>query len=226
MTVSETSPWIRLDPKLWEPFIVKKTPLYVKKNSVLFHQDDSSGQFFIVKSGRIRITTFQRDGSEKQLYIAETGALFGERSCIMGCRHSTTAVAIVDSYVYLVPYYEARETLAANFELNMHLLQLVCRKNAVLARQVVELSFSDSLQRIAQVLINLSEIYGATEPDGICIPIRFTHQDVANLTNTSRVTVSNAFNLLASKKIITKRNGKTVLLDMAALQSMADGHYD
>lgn len=220
-----SSPWIRCELEQWLPLTARKTPLSVRKNSFLFHQEGASGQLYIVKSGRIRITTFQRNGSEKQLYIAEVGTLFGERSSMLGVRHSTSAVAIVDSLVYVVPYSEASALMQTDPALCVAFMLLLCRKNSVLVKQVLELAFSDSLQRIAQTLINLAGAYGQEVADGICIPIRFTHQDVANLTNTSRVTMSNAFNLLSSKGIVTKRDGKTILTDIEALKSIAEGSY-
>lgn len=220
-----TSPWLRVEAGQWLPVTAQKTPLSVKKNSFLFHQEGDSGQLYIVKAGRIRITTFQRDGSEKQLYIAEVGSLFGERSCMLGTRHATSAVAIVDSLVYIIPFTEAQAAMAENPALGAAFMRLVCRKNSILMKQVVELSFSDSLQRIAQALVNLAGAYGQETEEGVCVPIRFTHQDVANLTNTSRVTVSNAFNLLTSKGILFKKEGKTILADLEALRAMADGSY-
>ena len=225
MEFNSTSPWVRMDIDQWAPLIAKKTPLSVRKNSFLFHQEGDSGQLYVVKAGRIRISVFQRDGSEKQLYIAEVGALFGERSCMLGVRHATSAVAIVDSLIYIIPFSEAQALMAQNSELSGAVMRLAYRKNSILIKQVVELSFSDALQRITQTLVNLAETYGQETDMGICIPIRFTHQDVANLTNASRVTVSNAFNLLASKGILLKKDGKTILADIQALRSMADGSY-
>lgn len=226
MNPDETSPWIHTDLDCWSILTHGRVPYPFKKNTILFHQEDPSGLIYIVRSGRIRITSYQKNGAEKQLYIAEQGTLFGECASMMRHPHVASAVAIVDSMIYVIPYTDVETAMNGNWDLNTRVLNMLCRKNSVLLKQVVELSFSDSLQRIAQVLINLGREYGHPEAEGLRISIRFTHQDVANLTNTSRVTVSNAFNLFSSRGIITKQEGRYALLELDSLHQIADGYYE
>ena len=221
---SETSPWIGAELEQWKALTQKRTPRLVKKKTALYQQQDDAKELYIVKEGRICITTFHHDGSERQLYIAETGALFGERSCILNQPHSTAAVAIVDSQVYAVPYSDVRGLLAADNELCQAIMRHLCRKNTVLKQQVIELSFSSAVQRIAQILIYLADMYGVLTPAGIEIPIRFSHQDVANIMTTSRVTVNNTFTLFKSEGILAKRNGKTIITNIEKLNRIAEPH--
>lgn len=225
MNHDNTSPWISIKPDSWLELTTGRTAVLFKKNTMIFHEGESSNTIYIVKSGRICITCFQQSGAEKQLYIAEQGSLFGESSCFSRSAHSASAVAIVDSGVYCICWDEVQRLMQSDWTLTEKIIQMLCRKKAILQKQVVELSFADSLQRIAQMLANLGQEYGEETADGIRVSIRFTHQDVANLTNTSRVTVSNIFQILSGKGVLTKKDGHFYLGRLELLQQMADGNY-
>ena len=79
----ETSPWINMNISCWNALIKGRKPVMFRKKAFLFHQGDPAEAVYIVLSGRIRITSYQIDGEEKQFYIAEKGCLIGEASCIL-----------------------------------------------------------------------------------------------------------------------------------------------
>lgn len=220
------SPWVRGHMHIWKDLTEGRKPVPFKKNMALFHQGEPAQFFYIVESGSIRITFYQKDGAEKQICMVEHGALLGEAACIMEKVHLTTAVAAVDSAVYIIPWHEAKQKMKDNWDLNQSVTMTLCRKEFILFYQVMALSFSDAMQRIAQVLINLAHEYGVTTEAGLLIPVRFTQQDIANLTSLSRVTVSNILNYFAAREILTRDSGHFVLHDLEMLQQFADGSCD
>lgn len=113
----------------------------------------------------------------------------------------TTAVSIVDSSIYAIPINIFQDRLAASPALNQAVLQILCRKNSLLVGRLLSHSPSDSLQRIAQVLLDMVHAYGTETESGCEISIRFSHQDVANLLHISRVTVTKAFQTMSQEGI-------------------------
>lgn len=221
---SVTSPWIRFPLDSWKPLIEGTPSTLYRKKSLVFDQSEQPQHVFIVKSGRIRITSYQSDGSEKQLYIAEQGAMIGESFFVQyNPETAVSGVAIVDSHLYCIPSQSFETVLRGNWDLTVKVMQVVCRKNNILLNQVLELSFSQSIQRIAQLLLNLISQYGVRVKTSVRIGIRFTHQDVASMISTSRVTVSNFFNNLAVEGTIEKRDGYFVVHDEKRLQGLAAG---
>ncbi|MGN1046477.1 MAG: Crp/Fnr family transcriptional regulator, partial [Candidatus Cryptobacteroides sp.] len=87
-------------------------------------------------------------------------------------------------------------------------------------------SSSDTLQRIAQVLVNMATEYGTPTKDGLEISIRFSHQDVANLLHVSRVTVTKAFQHLAQLNIIRRQQNRIVVSDLPRLEKIATDGLD
>lgn len=214
------SPWITLDPEGWAPLTEGRTPAQYRKKAILFHQEDAADAVFIVKSGRLRITSYQEDGAEKQLYIAEKGAMVGESSCLTGAAHQSSAVAIVDSLVWKVPAAELRETMERDWQLTQRVISLLCRKNDVFYRQILDLSFKQATHRIASQLLNLCRQYGKEHEKGVRISIHFTQQDIAGIVNASRVTVGNVFNMFIDQGLLTREGKYFIVTDLEAMQKL------
>ena len=125
----------------------------------------------------------------------------------------TTAVSIVDSSVYAIPINIFQDRLAASPALNQAVLQILCRKNSLLVGHLLSHSSSDSLQRIAQVLLDMVHAYGTETESGCEISIRFSHQDVANLLHISRATVTKAFQTMSQEGILRRNQGHILICD-------------
>lgn len=223
MQSANFSSWLRLDPNFLQSLICGSPVVRLRKKQPIFYQGDASTTVYVVKDGRVCITTYSSAGAEQQLYIAEQGALFGERSCLLKEAHMATAVSIVDSTVYAIPAATFFARLEQDFQLNQAILQIVCKKNSLLVGRLLSQSSSDSLQRIAQLLLDMAKSYGVETEKSSEISIRFSHQDVANLLHISRVTVTKAFQVMAQEGIIERKQGHIWISDQAKLILLAQG---
>lgn len=217
------SPWIRLEPELLNHLTTGQTLVRLRRKQPIFYQGDTPKSVYVVKEGRICITTYSQTGTEQQLYIAEQGALFGEHSCLLNIPHMTSAFSIVDSSVYAISLSVFGERLRQSAQLNQAVMQILCRKNSLLISRLLAQSASDALQRISQVLLDMTQEYGIENEEGMEISIRFSHQDVANLLHISRVTVTKAFQYLAKEGIVARKQNRIVLLDVERLSKLASG---
>lgn len=82
-------------------------------------------------------------------------------------------------------------------------------------------------ERLWSQLIWLFERFGYTVQEGCLIDIRLTHQDLAELANTSRVTVTRLLKQFEENGLLCRRNKHYVLLtlesDLLKLRSLAPG---
>ncbi|MFQ7853998.1 MAG: helix-turn-helix domain-containing protein [Flavonifractor plautii] len=58
---------------------------------------------------------------------------------------------------------------------------------------------------------------------GVRISIRFTHQDVAGIINTSRITTNKVMKRMEEEGILLKREGRYILRALPALERLARG---
>ena len=147
----------------------------------------------------------------------------GESSCLTGAAHQFSAVAIVDSLVWKVPAAELREAMEHDWQLTQRVISLLCRKNDVFYRQILDLSFKQATHRIASQLLNLCHQYGKEHEKGVRISIHFTQQDIAGIVNASRVTVGNVFNLFIDQGLLAREGKYFILTDPEAMRRLCGG---
>jgi len=222
-SMASSSPWIRIEMDVWENLLEKRYLRKFNENTIIYQQSQPAKTLYIVQSGRVRITSYLRNGNEKQLYIVEKGCCFGESDCFIGGHFSTSAVTIVKSQIYVIPFSEFEVEARKNWQLMRNMAGIISRKNNVLARQALDQSFGQSYQRVVNVLLNLGREYGVAVPEGLKISIRFTHQDVANIANASRVTVNKIFHDLADQNIICRQDGRYILCNQEILAEIVRG---
>ncbi len=220
--IMEHSPWLKLDHFDWHAITSDAKPKLYKKNTNIYQQQHYSDYIYIVKSGRVRLSIYSRNGEEKCLIIADRGCLFGEISGLDDHPNYANATVIVDSYLYLIPKERFQEELNRNHDLCLKIIKVLARKIRLLSSQVEGLSFDDSYYRVANALVYLTEQYGLKTDKGYKIQLKFTHQEMANLTGSCRVTVTNIFRTLSKGNIIEKENGFVIVKDVDKLYRYLD----
>lgn len=215
------SPWISANMEVWGD-LVRDQPIYkYPAGHDIFWQEKDYSSVYIVTKGRVCISIQNPDGMQKHLYIACPGAMFGEIACILGTAHVTTATAIVHTECYSLPSKELQGRIRSDSRFAELLLQYEARKNRLLISQNAMLTFDKANQRIAKILLCLADTYGEDVPGGRRLNIRFTHTDVAAITNTSRVTVNNTIRSYITAGILEKQGSAYVIRDREQLQNIA-----
>ncbi|NIM60933.1 MAG: helix-turn-helix domain-containing protein, partial [Acidobacteria bacterium] len=91
-----------------------------------------------------------------------------------------------------------------------------------LESRIEDLVFRSALARVAHILLQLADDFGETDGARTKIPIRLTHTELAKLVGTSRPTTSIAIGELEDDSLITRDDGRFVLLDRGALERVAE----
>lgn len=223
-TIKDTSPWISGDLKKWDVLIAELTPVQYRKNTFLFMQGELYRNFYIVKSGRVRIFLSHESGVEQQLYFALEGCMLSG-SFDPDKMHACSATAIVDSWVYRIPCAKMYEMCKENWTISELLIQDLVRKQGIYRQHITSFAFYEAVQRISVSLVHLASQYGERDADGnVMIDIRFTWQDLSNLVGVSRVTVNTITKKMMDNNIVSKQEKRLIILDMKSLEGLADGH--
>ena len=73
--------------------------------------------------------------------------------------------------------------------------------------------------RIGEFLLRLSKLYAVPTPHGNVIQVYLTHEQIAAITGTSRVTVTRTLTRLRKAGAIAVEDGRIRVIDGAALRS-------
>lgn len=215
----DNNPWLKLSNHFWDALTKDYVPTSYKKNSVIYHQGDVLSHVYIVKDGRVRLGYYSKDGEEKGIYIAEKNSMFGETVALPSYAANYTATAIVDCNLYVVPVSQLIHTIQTDPDFAMRMVMMLSRKVRIYASQAIELSSTETYERVCHALLYLAQTYGEQTKDGLCIKVRFTHQELANMTHLSRVSVSNVFSELMKCEVISKKDGYYYVYDIEELMT-------
>ena len=187
------------------------------KGTALYRQGDLGSEFFFVLSGRIQVSVFQQDGTEFILEMMGRHAICGEGAAVDGGPRIATAVALEDVEVIAFDIDVIRGAFASRPDLAMALLRVVAVKQRVLGMRISFMAMPKPELRIGELLRRLAQLYG--HPDGLAtrIAVALTHEQIAALTGTGRVTVTRALKRLRGEGVIDVQDRRFRILDHARL---------
>ena len=220
-SIQTLSPWLDKLDYDWQALEGLGTIKHFEKHHMLYHFGDPVDAIYIVKSGRVRLFLTSYDGREKAIAIIGENGLLGESSLYKPSSHISSAITATPTTVIAVEKDTFKRTIDENQRYTWQLIEIMSWKVHLLSMHSLHLSFGTSLQRLCDALIHLGLTYGEKiEDDQIKITITFTHQELADLIGTTRVTVANHLKDLIAQHIISKRGKYYIIKDMTQLSNM------
>lgn len=168
----------------------------------LYRQGDAGSTFYFVVSGRVQVQIYQQDGAEFILELMGAGALIGEGSALVGQPRMATATALEPCVLLEFDYPTVKRSFGENVDFAAALMEVAAAKQWVLGMRIQFLAMPRPDLRIVELLNRLASLYGVPEEDGVRINTPLTHELVAALTGTSRVTVTRTIMKLKSEGVI------------------------
>jgi CRP/FNR family cyclic AMP-dependent transcriptional regulator len=195
-------------------------PRAYAKEEVIFLRGDPGTAFYVIASGRVKITLSSPDGKELILRRLPSGSSFGELALLDDEPRSADAVAL-DSTLLLVLQRDAfRQFLADHHEVAAKLLSTLShwlRRNADL---IQDATFLDVPARLARVLLELASAEGSDDlpKPGAVIPDRMKQGELAALVGATRESINKWLGSFERQGLIAYEKGQITLLRPAGLK--------
>ncbi len=183
---------------------------------MVFAKADLGNNFFIVKTGRIKIFTTVGGGKKKTFAYLKKGDFFGEMSLLGGRTRSASAQAVEDSEVLVISKKNFKRLIIENPDFSLNLLQTLVERLHKANKDMESMLFHNILGRLAEAILDLSKDKH-TKP----VKMAIDQNELAQYLGTTRVPVCRAINTLKRGGVIDYRRGELVILNQARLQSMA-----
>ena len=201
---------------------IKITKAY-PKGSTLFVEGQPSHDVYLLRQGRVKLSTCSRTGKVTILRIAEPGDILGLAAVIASTDHDLTAEALEACQVDLVRRSDLLEYLArhprATWEAAVELSQ-----QCLAARQLV-----GSLANADPVFVRLARLFLGWSENGNGGQLRvrngFTHQQIGEMIGTTRESVTRAVREMRERDLVTLKGDDLVIHDRDRLR-LVTGGYD
>ena len=167
--------------------------------------------------GRLQGIDFTLDGREVGLYFVAPGDYFGELPVVDGAPAPEHVIALTRSQVAFLPHETAKRLITGYPVIAERVIQrLAARVRAASAHRAI-LSLPNPFQRLCAQLLTLANTENRE------IRHAPTHQEIAIMINTSRETVTRAFQVLQNRGILMRDGTSLFVQDCDSLARIADG---
>lgn len=200
-----------------EALMAKHTKCQFKKGESVYVPDDLSDRIFFIQEGRIKVSAMNDEGKEITKAILGKGEVFGESSLLGEQTRRDFATALEDTQTCVVTLEELRALMRERSELNLFFMSMFGKRQLEMERRLESLVFRDSRTRIVEFLVNLVKEKGQRVGYEWVVRQFLTHQEIANLTATSRQTVTTTLNDLRYKKLLTFNRSRLLVRDLDKL---------
>jgi CRP-like cAMP-binding protein len=196
----------------------KRRVLY--RGQTLFSQGARHDGIFVIETGRIRV--FYTAPSQREITLAywNPGNFVGGPEVFGGGVHQWSGVATSNSSVVHLPGKELRNLVTEIPNLAIGLIEGLTFKGKCYSALAQMLGTRSITERLAHLLLHLTQLYGVQDPDGILIGAAFTHADLAHMVGATRQWVTISLKRLHEKNVLIVRKSKIIVRRADVLQEM------
>ncbi|MCQ2102154.1 MAG: Crp/Fnr family transcriptional regulator [Fibrobacter sp.] len=197
-----------------------------RDETVVLEGDDSMQALYLIASGSVQVYMTGVDGRETILSFLERGDFFGEMSLIDGEPRSASVRTVTDAQMMIIHRESFLTLIRQSPEISMALLSEMSKRLRKANKQIGSLSTMSVSGRVAGTLLNLMEERGVRihTDNGTMVTVihnRPTQQQLADMSGTTRETVSRICSMLVKANAIAMTGRDIVIFDENALQEKA-----
>lgn len=184
----------------------------------LFAQGEIDRRFYILLSGKVHVFNVSDDGHESMFNIMGPGSVIGEAAALTALPRYSAARVIEPSELLQLNVAHMEEYIAQNPRFAMSLLYVLSLKQRLAVDRLHQAVYEAPDQRILRFLEQMVQ----THSDQVStrsqhISVHMTHEQIGNMTNLSRVTVTRTLQKLKRAGRIDLV-GRTIVLPRTPLR--------
>ncbi len=186
--------------------------------SCLYEMGDPSEKIFFLLNGTVKTCTISNDGREVIKTVIHPVTMFGELGLVGEKHRHESAVALNKDVEFCTISIKAFHGLMrSNHSLCLKILNMVGKRLLNVEQKLESLIFKDARERIIDFLKDSAVKRGRRVGYEMLFKHCLTQQDIANLTGTSRQTVTSVLNDLRKDNLIYFNRNTILIRDMGKL---------
>ena len=216
--VRQMPTWGTLDDAALAELLSQSKVLVYEKGEFLFMEGDAPGDYYLLIHGTVKVMKHNVGGKSVTLAIMRAAETLGDMALHDRNPLTASAEAMDQVTVVVIRSDYVRKSISRNPALADELMGNIVRRLKIIQDRVLEVLTCSVSERIIKILVPLSFQFGKVLP--------LTHQDIADLTGTSRETISRKMEMLQGQGVIMTRRGRLVILDENKLKQLDLGEED
>lgn len=191
----------------------------IEKGQQVFTAGEAAAQMYIIYRGNVKISAHMPDGREQILYIYKTGEFVGGLNILSGDYYAYTGTALADSFIVTLPSKDVRSILMKDENFLVQLLEMSYERIRFSESLVDILSTPNADQRVAKVLLNLSERFAEKKRQGLLLSTNLNREELGSYAGVTRETMSRKIHQFEGEGLLEiLPKGDLLLTDLAGLR--------
>jgi CRP-like cAMP-binding protein len=189
------------------------------KGDLIFEPLQKADKVYFISSGRVKIASEKQGEKSITKAILGPGEVFGELAMVGNNQRRHYAIAMEATEICEISKDQLTQMFREHNPLYAYIMGIIGSRALEMEKRLESLVFKDSRSRILEFLIDLNEKKGQRVGYEWVVRKFITHQEIANLTATSRQTVTTVLNELKAKEILTFDRKRLLIRDLSLLKS-------
>ncbi len=192
------------------------------RRTIVFEQSQCSSQVFVVRLGRVKLFSTSKKGRRMIIRVAGPGDILGLNAALNDLPYEVSAQTLEPTQLMGVRRGDLLWLIETYPEVGRKTAHVLANQYRELFLDARRLALSGSASgRLARLLLDWS----AAAADG-ALPLRvsmvFTHEELGDMTGTSRETVTRLLNQFERNCIVARQGASLVILDPSRLAKLAN----
>lgn len=192
----------------------------LRRHSYVYTPSQPAHALYLLQSGQVSLQMHSSEGRVLTIKVVEPGQLFGHSALEGGAHYDTYAQALQPVRLVVVPRAAALDAIGATPGVGAALIELIGQHRLAVSRRLDEVAFKSVPARLASVLLEMSE----GQPEGPRPQKRVarrTHQQLAEMVNAYRETVTKIINQFRDARLLDVDRSGITLLNPSRLRELS-----
>jgi len=194
-----------------------------RKGQIIYAQGSPCQGLHCIYQGKVKITKVAGDGKEQIIRLSTSGDIIGVCTLLSETAYMTSAVALEDCVVCLLPRQDVLALIQSNPQVAGALMKQLSQALNSSDERVLTMAYKPVRERLAESLLLLQDTY--RESDGEEFTIAISREDLASLVGTAKETTSRLVSELKEAGIIAAKGSNITILQTEKLMEIST-QYD
>jgi CRP/FNR family cyclic AMP-dependent transcriptional regulator len=209
-----------LSPESLEAFHQIKHATVFPEGAIIFIEGQIARGIFLLCQGQAKLSTTSRDGKTFILRISKPGEVLGLHAVVTGMPYEVTVETMQPSQLNFVSREDFLRFLKEHGDACLRAAQQISRECGDAYEVVRSIGLSHSIStRVAKFLLE-SAAEGKVTDGTVRVRLVLTHEDIAQLTGTSRETITRILSEFRKKDIVELKGSTLIIHDKSALERL------
>jgi CRP-like cAMP-binding protein len=187
-----------------------------------FVEGDKAEEFFVLTSGRVKLTQLTPEGHQVVLRIVGAGDAFGGAGAFGDLTYPIGAEAVEPAVALVWTSTAMRQLMETEPRVALNAVQFVAGRLHDLQRRHRQLMTERVERRVARAVLRLVHEAGRRVDAGVEIDFPVSRQDIAEMTGTTLYTVSRLLSSWEERGIVQSGRQRITLTNPHALVALAE----